>query len=181
MKFIEPTREYEQQICAFRKEFLEHGDSMDGTGTLIHMADPKQWIEYCQLCKDPNTVPEGLVPATQYIFVRESDNKIVGMLQIRHYFNAFLEQYGGHIGYSVAPGERRKGYASQMLQLSLSKCKELGIQRALITCIDDNEASRRTILKNGGEYESTVFEPNAGINLQRYWIDLSDCKIPVYR
>jgi len=44
----------------------------------------------------------------------------------------------------------------------------------LITCIDDNEASRRTILKNGGEYESTVFEPNAGINLQRYWIDLSD-------
>ena len=133
MKFIEPTREYEQQICAFRKEFLEHGDSMDGTGTLIHMADPKQWIEYCQLCKDPNTVPEGLVPATQYIFVRESDNKIVGMLQIRHYFNAFLEQYGGHIGYSVASGERRKGYASQMLQLSLSKCKELGIQRVLIT------------------------------------------------
>ena len=174
MKFIEPTREYEQQICACRKEFLEHGDSMDGTGTLIHMADPKQWIEYCQLCKDPNTVPEGLVPATQYIFVRESDNKIVGMLQIRHYFNAFLEQYGGHIGYSVASGERRKGYASQMLQLSLSKCKELGIQRVLITCIDDNEASRRTILKNGGEYESTVFEPNAGINLQRYWIDLSD-------
>ena len=68
-----------------------------------------------------------------------------------------------------------------MLQLSLSKCKELGIQRVLITCIDDNEASRRTILKNGGEYESTVFEPNAGINLQRYWIDLSDLIILVCR
>lgn len=174
MKFIEPTAEYEQQISAYRKEFLERGDSMDGTGALRRMEDPKQWLEYCRLCKNPDTVPDGLVPATQYIFVRESDDKIVGMLQIRHYFNAFLEQYGGHIGYSVAPSERRKGYASQMLQLSLPKCKELGIQRVLVTCLDDNEASRRTILKNGGKYESTVFEPNEGINLQRYWIDLTD-------
>lgn len=174
MKFIEPAAEYEQQISAYRKEFLERGDSMDGTGALRRMEDPKQWLEYCRLCKNPDTVPDGLVPATQYIFVRESDDKIVGMLQIRHYFNAFLEQYGGHIGYSVAPSERRKGYASQMLQMSLPKCKELGIQRVLVTCLDDNEASRRTILKNGGKYESTVFEPNEGINLQRYWIDLAD-------
>ena len=174
MKFTEPNAEYEQQISAYRKEFLERGDSMDGTGALRRMDDPKQWLEYCRLCKNPDTVPEGLVPATQYIYVRESDDKIVGMLHIRHYFNAFLEQYGGHIGYSVAPSERRKGYASQMLQLSLPKCKELGIQRVLVTCLDDNEASRRTILKNGGKYESTVFEPNAGIYLQRYWIDLTD-------
>ena len=174
MKFTEPTAEYEQQISAYRKEFLERGDSMDGTGALRRMDDPKQWLEYCRLCKNPDTVPEGLVPATQYIYVRESDYKIVGMLHIRHYFNAFLEQYGGHIGYSVAPSERRKGYASQMLQLSLPKCKELGIQRVLVTCLDDNEASRRTILKNGGKYESTVFEPNEGIHLQRYWIDLTD-------
>ncbi len=174
MKFIEPAAEYEQQISAYRKEFLERGDSMDGTGALRRMEDPKQWLEHCRLCKNPDTVPDELVPATQYIFVRESDDKIVGMLQIRHYFNAFLEQYGGHIGYSVAPSERRKGYASQMLQMSLPKCKELGIQRVLVTCLDDNEASRRTILKNGGKYESTVFEPNEGINLQRYWIDLAD-------
>ncbi len=42
----------------------------------------------------------------------------------------------------------------------------------LITCIDDNEASRRTILANGGVYESTVFEPEINRKLQRYWIDL---------
>ena len=174
MKLTEPTEEYEQQISAYRKEFLDRGDSMDGTGALRRMDEPKQWIEHCLRCKNPDTVPDGLVPATQYIFVRESGDKIVGMLQIRHYLNEFLEQYGGHIGYSVAPSERRKGYASQMLQLSLAKCKELEIHRVLVTCIDDNEASRRTILKNGGIYESTVYEPNEGINLQRYWIDLSD-------
>ncbi len=174
MKLIEPIAEYEHQISAYRKEFLDRGDSMDGTGALGRMDEPKQWIEHCLMCKNPDTVPDGLAPATQYIFVRESDDKIVGMLQIRHYFNEYLEQYGGHIGYSVAPSERRKGYASQMLQLSLQKCKELGIHRVLITCNDDNEASRGTILKNGGKYESTVYDPNEGINLQRYWIDVSD-------
>ena len=177
MKLIEPTAEYEQQISAYRKEFLERGDSMDGTGALRRMDDPKQWVEHCRLCKNPDTVPEGLVPATQYIFVRESDDKIVGMLQIRHYFNDYLEKYGGHIGYSVAPSERGRGYAAQMLRMSLPRCSELGIKKILITCDEDNEASRRTILKNGGVYESTVFEPDEGIDIQRYWIDLSDRQI----
>ena len=174
MIFTEPTVEYEEQIRAYRKAFLDCGDSMDGTGALRRTEDPIQWIERCELSKYPETVPDGLVPATQYIYVRESDAKIVGMLQIRHYFNDILEKYGGHIGYSVAPDERRKGYASQMLRAALPKCRELGIDRVLITCNDYNEASRRTILKNGGVYESTVYWPEEGEDLQRYWIDLTD-------
>jgi len=172
MRFIEPTIEYEEQIRIYRQEFLDTGSSMDGTGALRRMEDPKQWIEHSLNSKKKETVPDGLVPATQYIFVRESDNKIVGMLQIRHYFNDYLEKFGGHIGYSVAPSERRKGYATQMLQNGLEKCKELGIHKVLITCDDDNEGSRKTILKNGGVYESTVHEPNEDIDLQRYWIEI---------
>ena len=172
MKLIEPTAEYCRQIQAYRKEFLDCSDSMDGTHGLRDIGDPAKWIEHCALFKDPLTVPKGRVPATQYIFVREEDDKIVGMLQIRHYFNAYLEKYGGHIGYSVAPSERRKGYASQMLKTALHKCKELGIDKVLITCIDNNEGSRKTILANGGVYESTVNEPDEKINLERYWIDL---------
>ena len=172
MRFIEPTIEYEEQIRIYRQEFLDTGSSMDGTGALRRMEDPKQWIEHSLNSKKKETVPDGLIPATQYIFVRESDNKIVGMLQIRHYFNDFLEKFGGHIGYSVAPSERRKGYATQMLQHELEKCKELGIYKVLITCDYDNEGSRKTILKNGGVYESTVHEPDEDIDLQRYWIEI---------
>ena len=170
MKLIEPTTEYNRQIQAYRKEFLDCGDSMDGTHGLRNIADPTKWIEHCALYKDSLTVPTGRVPATQYIFVREEDDKIVGMLQIRHFFNAYLEKYGGHIGYSVAPSERRKGYASQMLTTALPQCKELGIDKVLITCIDSNEGSRKTILANGGVYESTVYDPDEKVSLERYWI-----------
>ena len=168
MKLIEPTTEYCRQILAYRKEFLDCGDSMDGTDGLREIEDPVKWIERCALYKDPLTVPDSRVPATQYIFVREEDDKIVGMLQIRHYFNDYLEKYGGHIVYSVAPSERRKGYASQMLKTALPKCKELGIDKVLITCIDNNEGSRKTILSNGGVYESSVYEPNEKVYLERY-------------
>lgn len=174
MKLMEPTAEYEQQIRAYRKEFLDCGDSMDGTGSLRRFEHPQDWIQHSNLCKNASTVPQGLVPATQYLFVREEDQKIVGMIQIRHEFNPYLEKFGGHIGYSVAPSERRKGYAAQMLKMVLPKCKECGMDKVLITCISGNEGSKRTILKNGGIYESTVYEPDEKVYLERYWIHLSD-------
>ena len=174
MMLIEPTAEYSRQIRAYRREFLDRGDSMDGTGALRRFEEPLDWIEQSNRCRDPRTVPQGLVPATQYMYVREEDRKIVGMIQIRHCFNPYLERYGGHIGYSVAPSERRKGYAAQMLKTALPKCRALGLDRVLITCVSGNEGSKRTILKNGGIYESTVYEPEEGVNLERYWIRLSE-------
>ena len=174
MRLIEPATEYEKQIREYRSAFLASGDSMDGTGALRRFEDPRDWIAYSDSLKDPRTVPRGKVPSTQYMLVREEDGKIVGMIQIRHCFNPYLEKYGGHIGYSVAPGERRRGYAALMLKMVLPKCRELGLDRVLITCISGNEGSKKTILKNGGVYESTVHEPEENIDLERYWIDLTD-------
>ena len=174
MRLIEPTMEYDRQIRAYRKEFLDAGDSMDGTGGLRKFENPRDWMEYLDRHKDPLAVPEGRVPSTQYMFVREEDRKVVGMIDVRHCLNDYLEKYGGHIGYSVAPSERRKGYAALMLKTVLPKCRELGLEKVLITCISGNEGSKRTILKNGGVYESTVYEPDEGVDLERYWIDLSE-------
>ena len=173
-ELIEPTMEYDRQIRTYRKEFLDSGDSMDGTGGLEKTEDPRDWLDYLNRHKDPQTVPEGRVPATQLIFVRKADQKIVGMIDIRHSLNEYLEKYGGHIGYSVAPSERRRGYATRMLKAALPVCREIGINKVLITCVRGNEGSRRTILNNGGIYESTVYEPDEKAELERYWIDLPE-------
>ena len=61
-----------------------------------------------------------------------------------------------------------------MLKAALPLCRELGLKRVLITCIKGNEGSKRTILKNGGVYESTVWEPDEQIWLERYWISLEE-------
>ena len=98
--------------------------------------------------------------------------QVVGMIQVRHYFNDYLSEYGGHIGYSVKLSERRKGYATAMLSAVLPYCREIGLDRILITCVDGNIGSEKAILNNGGVYESAVIEPNEKIRLKRFWIDL---------
>lgn len=169
---IRPSSKYASQIVEYRQEFLDAGDSMDGCGPLRRIEDPYEYIKTCAEYEDPRTVPAHLVPATQFLFVRKRDNRLVGMIQVRHCFNDYLSQFGGHIGYSVRPSERRKGYAKKMLKMTLPFCREMGLGKVLITCRDGNIGSEKTILANGGVYESTVHEPSSDRNLKRFWITL---------
>ena len=169
---IEPSEEYAEQIAEYKQVFLDNNCSMDGCGPLRRCEDPLTYIAECKKYTSPETLPEGLVLATQFFYIRKADNKLVGMLQVRHYFNDYLSKFGGHIGYSIKPDERRKGYATSMLRAILPYCKELGLDKILITCIDGNIGSEKVILNNGGVYESTVSEPDMKRNLKRFWIHL---------
>ena len=169
---IKPSVEYAEQIKEYRQEFLDSGDSMDGCGPLRRLENTEEYLKACKDYENIDTIPEDKVQATQFFCVRMNDNRIVGMIQVRHYFNEYLEKYAGHIGYSIRPSERRKGYAKEMLKLALPFCREIGLDKVLITCAEGNIGSEKTIRSNGGIYESTVQEPNSGRYLKRFWIQL---------
>lgn len=169
---LKPDVSLIDQIAGYRAAFLASGESMDGTGPLRRMEDPLEWLAFNRLAEQPETKPDNWVPSEQFAFVRQSDRKIVGMIQFRHEFNDFLREFGGNIGYSVHPDERRKGYAKRMLTECLKVCKAFGLERVLITCLVENEASRRTILSCGGVYDRTTYCERDNVNLERYWIEL---------
>ena len=163
-------RRYADEVRAYRQEFLDADSSMDGCGALRRCEDPIEYIKVCESYTRPETTPPGRVPATQLFYVRPSDGRIFGMLQIRHTLNEYLAMYAGHIGYSVRPSERRRGYAVSMLRDALSMCCTLGLREVLITCDDGNIGSEKTIRYNSGVYESTVHEPDEDVDVKRFWI-----------
>ena len=110
-----------------------------------------------------------------YLALRRRGGRLVGMIDFRRPLSEFLLKFGGNIGYSVRPSEQRKGYAREMLRLLLPVCRASGGRRVLLTCDAGSEASRRTILENGGVLENEADDiPGLGRSgrIQRHWISL---------
>ncbi len=170
LKLVLPTPEYKEKLMDYKREFIENGDSMDGTAGLKDAKTFEEW--YSAFCDNlsEETVRDGLVPATTYMAISTYDGRLIGMIDIRHILNDYLLKFGGHIGYSIRKSERQQGYAIEMLSLALTECVKLNIKKALITCDKNNVASAKTIINNGGKLENEIAEGNG--TTQRYWITL---------
>ena len=167
---VKPDLSYADEIIKYKEESLAESPIINGSAGLDRFSSIEVWLEELKKRSCEDTVPKGLVPSSTYLAVREKDNYIVGMIDIRHYLNKYLTQVGGNIGYGVRKTERNKGYAKQMLKLALEKCKELKIKKVLITCDEDNIASEKVILSANAKLED--IRNVDGENKKRFWIDL---------
>ena len=163
----------EGDALQFIEEFLACGSDINGTGGLQrYLDDYAGWLG--KLREDAARTPdEEKVPARTYFLVRERDFRIVGMINVRLALNEKLRRFGGHIGYSIRPGERGKGYNRINLYLGLKVCDRHGIETARLDADLHNPASWKTMEALGGQRVREYYDDvNAHCVVVDYLIDV---------
>lgn len=164
----------ETAALAYKQEYIDHGeDHINGSCGFMKYPDYMEWLRMVR-ASEAGESPPFFARASTYFTVRQSDGKIVGSIQLRHQLSKALEQSGGHIGYGICPSERKKGYATQQLNLVLQIARKIGLSRVLITCDADNTASAKTAIRCGGVLSWEGYSEEDDTVIQKYWIDLSD-------
>ena len=150
-----------EMMAEFEREQAAHDGGFWNANNFVY----EEWLEENLQAEAGLNIPENWVPAIQLVSF-DVAGQALGFLNLRLRLNAYLLENGGHIGYSVRPSERGKGYAKETLRQGLQTAKEKNIKKALVTCSTENPASRAVILANGGVYE------DVRNGMERYWIEL---------
>jgi predicted acetyltransferase len=169
-----PTTRVHASFLAATSESMAEGRGGPGDDTASGRyargwTDPAVFGEYvgwlCAKAQEESPRPAGFVPSTTLWWV--SEDEYLGRIVIRHRLTPRLRDYGGHIGYDVRPSARRCGHATAMLAAALPVANALGIDPVLLTCDEDNTASRKVIEASGG-----TLEDQRGVKL-RFWVPTS--------
>ncbi|MDP3880863.1 MAG: GNAT family N-acetyltransferase [bacterium] len=175
MRLVVPSRQYMESylnaVARLEREFnIAKEDPSTSNGYKLARENFAAFLDKLENERHGINLGEGRVE--QSVFWAIVDGSYVGRISLRHRLNESLQKIGGHIGYSVVPWERRRGYGKKMLALVLPRAKELGLTKVLITCDEDNIASKKIIEANGGILENAVLQGDNIARKLRYWINL---------
>jgi predicted acetyltransferase len=176
LELAEPATRWETAYLAFLDDFAAAGEPRipAGSGVELARSDFATFVQRLQDDERDVNLKPGIVPSSAYWLLRHDgdDVTILGVSALRHALTPALEEAGGHIGYSIRPSERRRGYGTRILALTLQYARALGLERVLVTCDTDNIGSARVIEKNGGVLASEGYSALVEARISRYWITL---------
>jgi predicted acetyltransferase len=172
VELVEPCEALEAAYRSYIQEFLERNEPLIPVILEHDAGDFGALVHRLRLDAAGVDLPEGYVPASCF-WLMDEDKALVGVAQLRHSLNAALAYEGGHIGYSVRPTRRNKGYGKMLLKLLLEMAKTMGMTRVLLTCDKSNTASARVIQSNGGRLDSEIPRKDGIGFTQRYWINIA--------
>ena len=162
---------FENAFAAFVADFRQAGECCDQLLSGL-LDDYTEYVRRAQELTHGVAMAHGLVPQTTYWMVRNRTD-ILGIAHLRRYLTESLEREGGHIGYSIRPSERRKGYGKRFCALLLDEARrELPTDTVLITCNTGNRPSARIIEANGGVFIDEVISVHTGLPVSRYRVAL---------
>ena len=167
MELRRPTIVDREAVLDMMVEFEQTQSAHDGGFWDTENFSYEDWLESNQNQEMGINLTEGWVPAIQLVAFSEK-GQALGFLNLRLRLSNFLLEEGGHIGYSIRPSERGKGYAKETLRQGLQVAKEKNIKKTLVTCSVNNPASRAVILANGGLIE------DVRNGVERYWIEVAN-------
>ncbi|PKR83765.1 GNAT family N-acetyltransferase [Heyndrickxia camelliae] len=168
VRLVRPTTRLRKEYLSFYQEWLDSGEDMVPWVISKDPSDFEAMVRSLLDAEKGENIPENWVPDSTYWLVHE-DSRVIGAVNIRHSLTEKLLNTGGHIGYGIRSSERRKGYATKLLALSLEKAKELGISKVLVTCDESNIGSAKTIINNGGVEDDRFVEEDGNV-VRRFWI-----------
>jgi len=169
VKLLKASKELLERIKLYKEDFFNHNETtINGSSGLHRATDYDKWLD-TTITKETKLI-NNRVLATTFFLYRPDDDKIIGSCQLRHSLTEELKQHGGHIGYSISPSERGKGYAKIQLLLVLEEARKMNISELLLTCDETNVGSYKTIESCGGVLlDHNVYE---GMKQKRYSIIL---------
>jgi len=113
----------------------------------------------------------GELPTSEYELL--DDDQKVGFIQIRHRPSGAKEvppNMASHIYYEIYPPYRGKGYGKQILKLGLNEARKIGLKEVLLTCYEENVASKKIIEANGGTLVESMIIPATHKKFLKYKI-----------
>lgn len=157
------------QLFDMINETNEYDGNFEGFDAIRKIKNYNVFLKESEIWKHQELINPKYSPQT--IFGVFEDERLVGGFVLRHTLKGSLINHGGNIGYFVRPSERKKGYGRIILKLALKEAKDMGLEKVLVTCRNNNIGSKKIIESNGGKYENDYYDEVLGKTFRRYWIE----------